>query len=43
MYGILVKVGYKQSDIFCRKFLLVTAAVLTMKDFKALLGMIYKN
>ena len=43
MYVILVKVGYKQSDRFYRKFLLVTGAVLTMKDFRALLGMIYKN
>ena len=35
--------GGVQAIRFCRKFLLVTAAVLTMKDFRALLGMIYKN
>ena len=43
MYVILVKVGYKQPNRFCRKFLLVTGAVFTMQDFRALLGMIHKN
>ena len=35
--------GGVQAIRFCRKFLLVAGAVLTMKDFRALLGMIYKN
>ena len=41
MYVILVKVGYKQPNRFCRKFLLVTGAVFTLQDFRALLGMIH--
>ena len=43
MFVILVNVGYKQPNRVCKKFLLVTGAVFTMQDFRALLGMTYKN
>ena len=43
MYVILVNMGYKQPNRVCKKFLLVTGAVFTMQDFRALLGMTYKN
>lgn len=39
----LVNMGYKQPNRVCKKFLLVTGAVFTMQDFRALLGMTYKN